>query len=257
MSANPNAKSCAVRRRAERRSLRSSRRYVFSTDHRTIGRQYLLLALVAVTVGTLLSLLMRLHLTWPERVLPFHGPILPEDYLALVTFHGTLMVFFVLTTAPQGGFGNLICQARSERGEWRFRRLNCASFWLTAVAMMVLLSATLAPGGGPISGWTAYPPLSAVANAGPGQAMGMDLWLASLATLFRGHDDGVGEHADHGDPDALRRDDLEPAASDGLGMVHGGAALFAGVLGAAGRAAAAVLRPPRWNQLSSCRWATW
>jgi cytochrome c oxidase subunit 1 len=156
---------------------------IFSTDHRTIGRQYLLLALVAVTIGTLLSLLMRLHLTWPDRVLPFHGPILPEDYLALVTFHGTLMVFFVLTTAPQNGFGNLILPSQIGARGMAFPRLNCASFWLTALSMMVLLAATFAPGGGPISGWTAYPPLSAVASAGPGQGMGMDLWLASL-TLF-------------------------------------------------------------------------
>lgn len=126
---------------------------------------------------------MRLHLTWPDRVLPFHGPILPEDYLALVTFHGTLMVFFVLTTAPQNGFGNLILPSQIGARGMAFPRLNCASFWLTTLSMMVLLSATFAPGGGPISGWTAYPPLSAVASAGPGQGMGMDLWLASL-TLF-------------------------------------------------------------------------
>jgi len=158
-------------------------RYIFSTNHRTIGRQYLLLALFAVSIGTLLSLLMRLHLSWPDRVLPFHGPILPEDYLALVTFHGTLMVFFVLTTAPQGGFGNLILPSQIGSRTMAFPRLNCASFWLTAAALLVLLSATLAPGGGPISGWTAYPPLSAVASAGPGQGLGLDLWLGSL-TLF-------------------------------------------------------------------------
>jgi cytochrome c oxidase subunit 1 len=158
-------------------------RYIFSTDHRTIGRQYLLLAFIAVALGTALSLLMRLHLSWPDRILPFHGPILPEDYLALVTFHGTLMVFFVLTTAPQGGFGNLILPSQIGARAMAFPRLNCASFWLTAAAMAVLLSATLVPGGGPISGWTAYPPLSAVASAGPGQGLGMDLWLASL-TLF-------------------------------------------------------------------------
>jgi cytochrome c oxidase subunit 1 len=156
-------------------------RYIFSTDHRTIGKQYLLLALVAVIISTMLSLLMRLHLTWPDRVLPFHGPILPEDYLALVTFHGTLMVFYVLTTAPQNGFGNLILPSQIGARGMAFPRLNCTSFWLTATAMVILLSATLAPGGGPISGWTAYPPLSAVASAGPGQAMGLDLWLASLA----------------------------------------------------------------------------
>ena len=84
------------------------RRWVFTTRHREIGIQYLVLALVAVVAGTLLSLLMRIHLVWPEITIPFFGPIKPEDYLALVTMHGTLMVFFVLTTAPQSGFANLV-----------------------------------------------------------------------------------------------------------------------------------------------------
>jgi cytochrome c oxidase subunit 1 len=157
------------------------RRAIFTTDHRVIGRQYLVLALISVAIGTILSLLMRLHLTWPEIGLPGHGPILPEDYLALVTFHGTLMIFFVLTTAPQSGFGNLILPSQIGARHMAFPRLNAAAFWLTAAALITLLSATFARGGGPISGWTAYPPLSAIASAGPGQALGMDLWLASLA----------------------------------------------------------------------------
>ena len=157
------------------------RRAIFTTDHSGIGRQYLVLAFISVIIGTILSLLMRLHLTWPDRILPFHGPILPEDYLALVTFHGTLMIFYVLTTAPQSGFGNLILPSQIGARHMAFPRLNAAAFWLTAVALTTLLSATFAPGGGPISGWTAYPPLSAIASAGPGQGLGMDLWLASLA----------------------------------------------------------------------------
>jgi cytochrome c oxidase subunit I len=157
--------------------------YRLWSDHRVIGIQYLVLAFVAVALGTALSLLMRLHLVWPGLALPFHGPILPEDYLAIVTYHGTLMVFFVLTTAPQSGFGNLILPSQIGARHMAFPRLNAASFWLTALALLTLLSATLAPGGGPLSGWTAYPPLSAIASAGPGQGLGMDLWLASI-TLF-------------------------------------------------------------------------
>ena len=157
------------------------KRSVFSTNHRTIGLLYLILALVSVTIGSLLSLLMRIHLIWPDWPLPFHGPILPEDYLALVTIHGTIMLFFVLTTAPQSGFGNLILPAQIGAGRMAFPRLNAASFWLTAFALLVLLSSTFAPGGSAISGWTAYPPLSTVASAGPGQALGMDLWLTSIA----------------------------------------------------------------------------
>lgn len=151
------------------------------TDHRTIGRLYLSLALFAVTIGTLLSLVMRIHLVWPAWAFPLHGPILPEDYLALVTLHGTIMLFFVLTTAPQAGFGNLILPAQIGSPHMAFPRINAASFWLTALALIVLLASPFVPGGSAISGWTAYPPLSAVPSAGPGQAMGMDLWLASIA----------------------------------------------------------------------------
>ena len=157
------------------------RRYLLSTDHHVIGLQYLALAMVAVGIGTALSLLMRLHLTWPDRVLPLHGPILPEDYLALVTMHGTLMLFFVLTTAPQAGFGNLILPAQIGSRRMAFPVANAFSVWITAIALLTLLTATLVPGGSPISGWTAYPPLSAVAAAGPGQGAGMDLWIASIA----------------------------------------------------------------------------
>ena len=157
------------------------RQWLLTTDHRVIGLQYLALAFFSVGIGTVLSLLMRLHLSWPDRVLPFHGPILPEDYLALVTVHGTLMLFFVLTTAPQAGFGNLILPAQIGATRMAFPVWNAASFWITALALMTLLSSTFVPGGSAISGWTAYPPLSAVAAAGPGQGLGMDLWLASIA----------------------------------------------------------------------------
>ena len=162
------------------------RRHLLTTDHRAIGRLYLYLALVSVALGTVLSLVMRMHLTWPDRVLPFHGPVLPEDYLALVTIHGTLMLFFVLTTAPQSGFGNLILPAQIGARRVAFPVLNATSFWIIATALVVLLSASFVPGGSPISGWTAYPPLSAVPSAGPGQGMGMDLWLSSIALFAVG-----------------------------------------------------------------------
>jgi cytochrome c oxidase subunit 1 len=151
------------------------------TDHRTVGFGYLAISAVAVVVGTLLSLAMRLHLTWPAWPLPLHGPVLPEEYLALVTMHGTLMLFFVLTVAPQAGFGNLILPAQIGAEGMAFPRLNAAGMWLTAVALIVLVSAVFVPGGGPIGGWTAYPPLSTTPLAGPGQGAGMDCWLASIA----------------------------------------------------------------------------
>ena len=154
---------------------------IFSTHHRTIGFGYLLLSLIAGMIGTLLSLFMRLHLAWPSWQLPLHGPILPEEYLALVTMHGTLMLFFVLTVAPQSGFSNLILPAQLGARHMAFPRLNATSMWLTAAALFTLLAAFFVPGGAPIGGWTAYPPLSATPLAGPGQGAGMDLWLASIA----------------------------------------------------------------------------
>jgi cytochrome c oxidase subunit 1 len=152
-----------------------------ATHHRTIGFGYLIISLIAVIIGTLLSLAMRLHLTWPAWPLPLHGPILPEEYLALVTMHGTLMLFFVLTVAPQSGFGNLILPSQIGATRMAFPRLNALSLYLTAAALVTLLAATFVPGGGPIGGWTAYPPLSSTPLAGPGQGAGMDCWLAAIA----------------------------------------------------------------------------
>jgi cytochrome c oxidase subunit 1 len=151
------------------------------THHRTVGFGYLIVSLIAVVIGTLLSLVMRLHLTWPDWPLPLHGPVLPEEYLALVTMHGTLMLFFVLTIAPQSGFGNLILPSQIGASRMSFPRLNTLSLALTALALIVLLTATLVPGGAPISGWTSYPPLSSTPLAGPGQGYGLDCWLASIA----------------------------------------------------------------------------
>ena len=113
--------------------------------------------------------------------MPFHGAIRPEDYLALVTMHGTLMVFFVLTVAPHSAFPNLVLPAQIGSDRMAFPRLNAAAFWITAASLLTLLAAFLAPQGAPISGWTNYPPLSAIAATGPGQGAGMDLWLVSIA----------------------------------------------------------------------------
>ena len=155
--------------------------WLFTTNHRILGIQYLLLALVAVIAGTTLSLVMRIHLVWPEVALPFFGQVKPEDYLALVTMHGTLMVFFVLTTAPLSGFANLVLPEQIGARRMALPAWNAISFWITALALLVSLAAFIVPGGAPISGWTSYPPLSAVASAGPGQALGMDMWLLSIA----------------------------------------------------------------------------
>ena len=156
---------------------------LFTTAHRRIGVLYLYLSLAAVVVGTLLSLLMRIHRVWPDAPLPFYGLMKPEDYLALVTMHGTLMIFFVLTVAPQSGFANLVLPAQIGARQMAFPRLNAAAFWLAFIAFLILIGVFFVPQGAPISGWTNYPPLSAVAAAGPGQGAGMDVWLASIAVF--------------------------------------------------------------------------
>ena len=156
------------------------RRWPFTTDHRAIAIAYLLLSLFAVAVGTVLSVFMRIHIIAPNLKLPFWGVVPPEGYLALVTMHGTLMVFFVLTTAPVNGLASLVLPAQIGARRMALPLLNAAGFWLTTLSLIVLLSAFFVPGGAPISGWTNYPPLSAIAAAGPGQATGMDLWLFSI-----------------------------------------------------------------------------
>src|ERR1700726_501275 len=157
------------------------RKWVFSLDHKVIGLQYYFLALTAVFVGMFLSLLMRIHLIWPTAVLPLVGEIKPETYLALVTMHGTIMVFFVLTTAPQGGFGNYFLPIQIGAPDMAFPVLNMLSFWTTFVGFVVIIAAFFVTGGAPLHGWTGYTPLSALPSAGPGEQLGADLWIASIA----------------------------------------------------------------------------
>jgi len=107
---------------------------VFSTDHRDVSMLYLMLALKAVAIGTLLSLLMRIHLVWPNAKLPFWGVMKPEEYLALLTMHGTMMIFFVLAVAPQMGFGCLIAPAQIGAKQLSLPRVNAAGFWIIATA---------------------------------------------------------------------------------------------------------------------------
>src|SRR5215472_17641665 len=148
------------------------RHYIFSLDHKIIGTQYILLGLSAVTIGVILSLIMRIHLVWPNAHIwgLANGIVSPEDYLRVVTMHGTLMVFFVLTTVPQSGFGNYFLPIQIGAPDMAFPVLNMMSFWTTFVALVVMISAFFVQGGAPLAGWTAYPPLSGVgAISGPGE----------------------------------------------------------------------------------------
>src|SRR5712672_1499445 len=156
------------------------RRYVFSTDHKVIGRGYFFLSLTAVLVGAWLSLLMRIHLVWPKATIPFLGEIKPENYLAQLTMHGTLMVFFVLSTVPQSGFGTFFLPLQLGASNMALPRLTATGFWTALLSFFVLMAAFFVPGGASGAGWTQYPPLSALASAGPGQGLGTDLWLISI-----------------------------------------------------------------------------
>jgi cytochrome c oxidase subunit 1 len=165
---------------------------MFSTDHKVIGIQYLLLALFSVFVGMVLSVFMRLRLAWPAEKWPLlqqlfpdgfaGGPMTPEFYLSMMTMHGTIMVFFVLTTAPLSGFGNYFLPIQVGARDMAFPVLNMLSFWVTFVSLVVMMGALFASGGAPISGWTGYAPLSALGEvAGPGLGLGQTLWIVSIA----------------------------------------------------------------------------
>ena len=126
------------------------RKWVFSTDHKVIGIQYYFLALFSVLVGMTLSVFIRFNLAWPGTEIPFletlfpvgapGGVMTPEFYLAFLTMHGTIMVFFVLTTAPQGGFGNYFLPIQIGADDMAFPILNMLSFWFTFLALLVLMA---------------------------------------------------------------------------------------------------------------------
>jgi len=173
------------------------RKNVFSLDHKVIGLQYYGLALVAVFIGMVLSWLMRIHLGWTNAAIPLldklsangapGGVMTPEYYLSLMTMHGTIMVFFVLTNAPFAGFGNYFLPIQIGAEDMAFPRFNMMSFWTTLVAFLVLITAFFVADGPPIAGWTSYAPLSAVGkDAGPGQALGQTLWAVSIALFCIG-----------------------------------------------------------------------
>ena len=189
--------------------------YVFSRDHKIIGLQYFFLAMTAALIGSAMSLLMRLRLAWPQTRWPLlemifpggfgGGMMKPEFYLAMVTMHGTIMIFMVLSVAPQSAFGNYFLPIQLGAREMVFPRLNMMSFWLTLASFLVLMSALFVAGGAPIGGWTFYPPLSAIASAGPGQAAGADLGMKRLVVRRVDDVDSAGQR---GDGAAVERADM-------------------------------------------------
>jgi cytochrome c oxidase subunit 1 len=177
------------------------RKYVFSTDHKIIGIQYLITAMAMAIIGGVLSLLMRLQLAWPAHTGAWLHSLMPgafdlvnggtaeafssmkpEFYISLVTMHGTIMVFFLFTAVLTGGFGNFLIPLQIGARDMAFPFLNALSYWIFLLSCIVIFSALFVTTGAPFGGWTAYPPLSAVPAAGAGnQELGMTLWLTALA----------------------------------------------------------------------------
>src|SRR5438067_4696215 len=173
------------------------RKHVFSLDHKVIGKQYYALALVAVLVGMVLSWLMRIHLAWPAAKIPLlhylsangaPGNVMtPEYYLQLMTMHGTIMVFFVLTTAPFAAFGNYFLPIQVGAEDMPFPHFNMMSFWVTLVSFLVMIASFFVGDGPTLGGWTQYAPLSAIGSvAGPGEGTGVVLWATSIALFCVG-----------------------------------------------------------------------
>ena len=173
------------------------RKHVFSLDHKVIGKQYYALALLAALCGMVLSWLMRIHLGWTNAAIPGlqllsksgapNGVMTPEFYLQLMTMHGTIMVFFVLTTAPFAAFGNYFLPIQVGAEDMPFPHFNMMSFWVTFLAFVVLMSSFILGDGPTLGGWTQYAPLNAIGSvAGPGQGLGVVLWMISIALFCIG-----------------------------------------------------------------------
>src|SRR6202790_1923487 len=173
------------------------RKHVFSLDHKVIGKQYYALALLAALIGMALSWIMRIHLGWANFQIPgLHllsstgaaGDVLtPEYYLQLMTMHGTIMVFFVLTTAPFAAFGNFFLPIQVGAEDMPFPRFNMMSFWVTFTGFLFLMASFFVGDGPTLGGWTQYAPLNAVGSAGgPGKGSGVVLWAISIALFCVG-----------------------------------------------------------------------
>ena len=165
------------------------RRYVFSTDHKVIGKQFLFTAMGFFTLGGILALLMRTQLAWPWQEIPVIGKLLfgsggnilpPETYPALVTMHGTIMIFFFIIPVLSGALGNFLIPLMIGAEDMAFPRLNLASYWVMVPAFIVMLAGFFVATGPAAAGWTSYAPLSLLKDAIPGSEMGQTLWAFSL-----------------------------------------------------------------------------
>ena len=168
-------------------------KYIFSQDHKMIGKQFLITGMFMGIVGVFMSMLFRLQLAWPDQKFAIletflgkwapEGQMDPNMYLALVTIHGTIMVFFVLTAGLSGTFSNLLIPLQIGARDMASGFLNMLSYWFFAASSVIMLVSLFVETGPASGGWTIYPPLSALPQAMPGSGTGMTLWLVSM-TLF-------------------------------------------------------------------------
>jgi cytochrome c oxidase subunit 1 len=168
-------------------------KYIFSQDHKMIGKQFLITGMFMGIIGVFMSMLFRLQLAWPDEKFAIletflgkwapEGQMDPNMYLALVTIHGTIMVFFVLTAGLSGTFSNLLIPLQIGARDMASGFLNMLSYWFFAASSVVMLVSLFVETGPASGGWTVYPPLSALPQAMPGSGAGMTLWLISM-TLF-------------------------------------------------------------------------
>jgi len=170
-------------------------KYVFSQDHKMISKQFLITAIIMAVLAMFMSMIFRLQLGWPDQKFPFLESILgkwgkggkldPSFYLGLVTIHGTIMVFFVLTGGLSGTFSNLLIPFQCGARDMASGFLNMLSYWFFFASCCVMCASLVIEGGPASGGWTIYPPLSALPQAISGSGLGMTLWLISMV-LFIG-----------------------------------------------------------------------
>jgi len=158
------------------------RTYVFSVDHKMIGRQYLFTGLAMALVGGLLAYIIRHQLAYPGQAVLGHHPISADNYNAMITMHGTIMVFWVAMPILIGAFGNFLIPLMIGADDMAFPRLNMLSYWTFFLSTVVLVASFFVPGGAAASGWTAYPSLSV--NGIPANQLGQALWVLAVALEF-------------------------------------------------------------------------
>ena len=169
-------------------------KYVFSQDHKMIAKQFLITGMIWAIIGGLFSVLFRLQLGYPESTFPWledllghwakGGKLQPEFYYALVTMHGTILVFFVLTAGLSGTFANFLIPLQIGARDMASPMLNMLSYWFFFLASVIMFSYLFVQTGPASGGWTIYPPLSALGDASSGSKIGMDLWLVSMAMFI-------------------------------------------------------------------------